>query len=634
MRRFLLLLFTPLTLIGQVKDLDSVVVTASLRAEHERETGRNIQVLRGEWLRGLPATSLDEILRYLPGVEVQQRGPQGSQADILIRGGTFQQVLILIDGVRLNDPLTGHFNGYIPIHPSEINRIEVLKGAAASIHGSDAIGGVIHVVTKTGALSGQDKRHGYSAGVEAGAMGLRNANGWWRMRADRSSLSVGVTSQNAEGPEFRGTTGFFHNHSAGIGYARTMGNDWSLSLRSAVDLRDFNAQNYYTTFRSDTAQERVRSAWQQVHLRKSGMGYQLHVDAAYKALEDVYRFRPAVAPNENRTRMFVSQAYSVLRTDKRTCLTVGVQYIRRTIRSNDRGDHMLDHAAAYLVAAHRLGGGLHVNESLRLDWDGNYGWVPVPQANASWTRSRFTLRGSVGSGIRDADFTERYNNYNKPLVTGGSVGNPGLRTERSWSYEAGADYRLHSRLKASAGVFRRSQRDLIDWTPTPYAQMPRKDNLVSGATYALATNLSSVRTGGFELDLRYEGRPDGEGRRRLMVMAGLLFLDSKAADGTPSFYISSHARALFNASVMYRVGDFDLNGSLVWKRRNAQQAAAIGADLSREYLLCNLRLRYTVRAMRGALFVQAYNLFDRRFSDLLGSQMPGRWLSAGVQFGG
>jgi iron complex outermembrane receptor protein len=634
MRLIVLLLFSPVALLGQVKDLDSIVVTASLQAQHERETGRNIQVVRGEWLRGLPATSLDEILRYLPGVEVQQRGPQGSQADILIRGGTFQQVLILIDGVRLNDPLTGHFNGYIPLHPSEIDRIEVLKGAAASIHGSDAIGGVIHVITKTGAMSGQDTRHKYSAGVETGAMGLRNVNGWWRMRTERSSLSAAVTSQNAEGPALRGTTGFFHNHSASIGYAKTLGSDWNLSLRSAVDLRDFNAQNYYTVFASDTANERVRSAWQQVHLRKNGTGYRLHVDAAYKALEDVYRFRPAVAPNENRTRMFVGQVYALLRTDRRTRLTTGLQYIRRTIRSNDRGDHALDHAAAYVVASHRLGASFHVNESLRLDWDGNYGAVLVPQANGSWTRSRLTLRGSMGSGIRDADFTERYNNYNKPLVTGGSIGNPWLRTERSWSYEAGADFRLHSRLKASAGVFRRSQRDLIDWTPTPYAQMPRKDNLATGATYALATNLSSVQTGGFEFDLRYEGKSDDPGRRRLMLMAGLLILDSKSADKMPSFYISSHARALINASVIYRVGDFDLNGSIVWKRRNVQQAAAIGADLSREYLLCNLRLRYTVKPVRGAFFLQAYNLFDRRFSDLLGSRMPGRWLSAGVQFGG
>ena len=631
--RLLLLLCMPFSLIGQVKDLDSIIITASLHAEHEKETGRNIQVVRGEWLRGLPAMSIDELLRYIPGVEVQQRGPQGSQADILIRGGTFQQVLLLIDGVRLNDPLTGHFHGYLPIHPSEIDRIEVLKGTAASIHGSDAIGGVIHVITKSAALTAQDTQHRFSAGMEAGAMGLRNANGWWRMRTAHSSLSVGATSQNAEGPALRGTTGYFHNHTVGIAYARSLHADWRLSLRSAMDLRDFNAQNYYTTFRSDTARERVQSTWQQLHLLKSADGYTLQMDVAYKALEDVYRFRPTVTPNQNRTRMMVAQAYLLLRAEKRTRLTTGLQYIRRTIRSNDRGDHTLDHAAAYLIAAHRLGGGLHVNESLRIDWDASYGWVLVPQANASWTRSRLTLRGSVGNGIRDADFTERYNNFNKPLVASGSIGNPWLRTERSWSYEAGADYRLHQRLKASIGAFRRSQQDLIDWEPTPYAQMPRRENLVSGATYALATNLSSVQTSGLEFDLQYDRSLDEQGRKRLLVMAGLLLLDSKSADKTPSFYISSHARALLNASVIYRVGDVDLNGSMVWKRRNAQQAAAIGADLPREYLLCNLRLRYAVRPMRGAVFVQAYNLFDRNFSDLLGAQMPGRWLSMGLQFG-
>ncbi|HRF24346.1 MAG TPA: TonB-dependent receptor plug domain-containing protein, partial [Chitinophagaceae bacterium] len=87
--------------------------------------------------------------RYLPGVEVQQRGPQGSQSDIVLRGGTFQQVLVIIDGIKLNDPLTGHFNSYIPINTDEIERIEILKGAASAIYGSEAVGGVINIITKT-----------------------------------------------------------------------------------------------------------------------------------------------------------------------------------------------------------------------------------------------------------------------------------------------------------------------------------------------------------------------------------------------------------------------------------------------------------------------------------------------------
>jgi Outer membrane cobalamin receptor protein len=108
--------------------LDPVTVTASITPLQASKTGRNIVVLRGEQFYQLPVHSIDELLRYIPGVEMQARGPMGSQSDLVIRGGTFQQVLVILDGIRLNDPLTGHFSSYIPIAPSEIDRIEVLKG--------------------------------------------------------------------------------------------------------------------------------------------------------------------------------------------------------------------------------------------------------------------------------------------------------------------------------------------------------------------------------------------------------------------------------------------------------------------------------------------------------------------------
>ena len=106
--------------------------------------------------------------------------------------------------------------------------------------------------------------------------------------------------------------------------------------------------------------------------------------------------------------------------------------------------------------------------------------------------NKMQLRGSAGKTIRDADFTERYNNYNKPIVTGGSIGDPDLKAERSFSYEAGADYFVTRHIKVAGTFFQRFQKRLIDYVPTPYADMPRKDNLVPGNTYALAKNISEV----------------------------------------------------------------------------------------------------------------------------------------------
>jgi vitamin B12 transporter len=87
----------------------------------------------------------------------------------------------------------------------------------------------------------------------------------------------------------------------------------------------------------------------------------------------------------------------------------------KKIRSNDRGNHDLAHGAAFVIATHKLPKNIFINESLRIDWDQSYGWVIIPQVNASWVKGNLTTRASIGKGVRDADFTERYNNYNKSL---------------------------------------------------------------------------------------------------------------------------------------------------------------------------------------------------------------------------
>lgn len=623
------LILNPFILSAQVKELDTIVVSVSLQAQQEKETGRNIITIKGSELQRLPVNGIDDILKYLPGLEVQQRGPQGSQADILIRGGTFQQVLVLIDGVRLNDPLTGHFNGYIPLHFSEIERIEVLKGAAASVHGSDAIGGVVNILTKAGTHSTQEQRNAFSGGMEVGQFGLFNMNAWWRMRTEKSSVSIGGFSQNATGEALRGTTGYFHNSSASVGISHSFNNEWKMSFRSSADIRDFNAQNYYTTFKSDTAKEKVTSFWQQLHISRNGIRRVFNFDAAYKNLEDNYRFRPGASPNENSTRLFVSQAYATFRKDKPTTLTAGLQYIYKDIRSNDRGDHSLPHAAAYMIATHRFKNDIHLNESIRLDWDGNYGTEIVPQLNFSWSPSRVTFRASVGKGIRDADFTERFNNFNKPLVTSGSIGNPDLKPERSWSYEAGMDYRIMPWLKIGGTIFQRNQRNLIDWTPTPFAQMPNQANLVPNGNYALATNLETVDTRGLELDIRMARsfRKD----QRLLFFSGLLWMNSENDKSIPSFYISSHARFLLNSILSFQTGNLDLSVNTVFKKRRQMEATAINAKISERYFLANLKIQYRIPQLKTGIFIQAYNLTDRKYSDLLGAMMPGRWFTGGFQ---
>ncbi|HMR83910.1 MAG TPA: TonB-dependent receptor plug domain-containing protein, partial [Niabella sp.] len=169
------ILITAQKINAQEQTLDPITVTSSLAEKRISETGRNITIIRGDDISKLPVHSLDELLKYIPGVEVQMRGPQGSQSDISMRGGTFQQVLVILDGLRLNDPNTGHFSAYIPITPAQIERIEVPKGASAAIYGSDAVGGVINIITKS-FRPGQKNTRALQAQVSAGEYNLVNTS--------------------------------------------------------------------------------------------------------------------------------------------------------------------------------------------------------------------------------------------------------------------------------------------------------------------------------------------------------------------------------------------------------------------------------------------------------------------------
>src|SRR5690606_4048834 len=155
-------------------ELDPVTVSASISPVPVSRTGRNVTVVSGESYSVLPVMSVDEFIKYLPGIEVQVRGPGGSQADNVLRGGTLKQVLVILDGIRINDPNTGHFSAYIPVTPSEIDRIEILKGASSALYGSDAVGGVVHIITKAFAAQQNSEIQTLSVGMKIGEYGLRN----------------------------------------------------------------------------------------------------------------------------------------------------------------------------------------------------------------------------------------------------------------------------------------------------------------------------------------------------------------------------------------------------------------------------------------------------------------------------
>ncbi|WP_414617790.1 TonB-dependent receptor plug domain-containing protein [Dyadobacter sp. 32] len=623
--------------IAQEIALDPVTITSSLIEKRASESGRNIAVIKGEYFQNLPVNSIDDLLRYVPGLEIQARGPMGSQSDIVLRGGTFQQVLVILDGLRLNDPNTGHFSSYIPITPSEIERIEVLKGASSAIYGSEAVGGVIHVISKTFAAkleadnSGDHiKRHAVNAAVTAGEYGLRNLNASGFIQRNKLAVSAGILSNNADGVQQRGAKGYFHNNTASVSAQYAISPELRVGMRSSFDHRDFAAQNFYTTFASDTANEQVKTFWNQIQVGYKKGRSAITLDGGYKYVQDQYLYNSVSIKNDSKSQLWQGLLTWQQTFTEKTSLVAGLNYQRKNIASNDRGNHTLNQLAPFVSLSQRMGAYFTVSPSIRLDYRQHLGTEAVPQVNLSFKKDNWQLRGSAGKTIRDADFTERYNNYGKKLVTGGSVGNPDLRAERSFSYEAGADWFLASNLKLSGTFFRRLQRDLIDFTTTPYANMPRKENLSPTGTFALAGNIARVNTTGFEVDLQYNKQITDQ--QFVFFNAGLTRINSESSNLTPSFYVSSHARFLTNFSAIYRLQKFSFSLNGLYKTRAGREATAIQAAVSKQYFVLNGKAEYAFLNRMLTIFAQVDNVFNTRYSDLLGAQMPGSWVMGGLRF--
>lgn len=611
-------------------ELDPITITATLTPKSISTTGRNIILIKGDQINKLPVNSVDELIRYLPGVEVQSRGPMGAQSNITIRGGTFQQVLIILDGIRLNDPLSGHFNSYIPISPAEIDRIEILKGASSAVYGTEAVGGVVHIITKTFAAQKGKQQQKLTAQATAGEYGLRNAQAGFSWQKNKTAVAGGLLQNAADGQPLRGTNGFFNLTTLSISAKHFFNDRISVAYRTAYDDRNFNAQNFYTNIITDSATERVITRWHHLNFTYLNKKHRLSFDAGAKDASDKYQFRKSAVANTNRSNNYQALAIYNYTVNQKSAVTVGAQVMERSVKSNNRGNHSITSTGLFVILQQQIGEHFHFSPSARVDWNERAGWELIPQLNLSYRYQKLQLRGSAGRSTRDADFTERFNNYQPASVAAGNrIGNPDLQAEQAFSYEAGADYFFMKELKVSAGWFQRFHNGLIDYVSTPYSNMPRQVNLVPGATYSLAKNINRVNTKGIETDIQYN--KSFSTNHSLVAAIGFVWIKSKSSDSIPSLYVSNHAKFLTNFTLQYRYKFMSIALNGLYKQRRPQTGNPAFVPVSKDYFLMNARLEGHFMENKLGLFVQADNVFNRRYSDILGTVMPNRWLMGGVR---
>lgn len=545
----------------------------------------------------------------------------------------------MVDGVRVNDPLTGHFNGYVPVVLAEIDRIEITKGTASSIYGADAVGGVINFITKSEPTNSDLN---VLANVKAGSYGYQGSDVSVLGKANKWRFSVGVKTQKSDGehytnpnygvvgsaPETKNTWFETSTYAASLG--RDLGENWKVNLRSSYDQRSFAAQYFYTASVYDESVENTSIFFNDLKFSGKHGRFTTDIDLAYRVSTDEFIFNPLFAKNDHETTFGLFQFNQTFKMNEKHSFVYGTQVDTRSIESSDRGNHENFHFGVYGQWISRLAKNLTSTLSLRGDYDDNYDFEVSPQLNISYIYDKFVFRGGVGRGIRAADYTERFVSNNlETLVPGRNLGNPDLKAETSWSYEAGVDYYVAEGFKVIATGFYRASDNLIDYVPTLGSDIKNVNViLVPEGEYFYTQNLTVVNTAGLELELWY-AKSFGQ-NSKINCNLGYTFLDSQNPDGEVSKYVSSHANHLFNGNIVYSYSKLDIGFTGLFKDRKGDYSDAIGVELTPQYFVANANIGYRILEDRLKFKAEVLNLGDEQYSDILGARMPGRWYMLGV----
>ncbi|GMV21904.1 MAG: hypothetical protein AMXMBFR57_18530 [Acidimicrobiia bacterium] len=558
-----------------------VVVTATATPVPASTVGRTVISFSRAELEQLGLSSLIDGLRLLPGVDVKARGSHQVQTDFSLRGATFGQTLVLLDGVRLNNAQSGHHNGEMPASLASVDRIEIVMGPGSAVHGADALGGTIQVITRrdrhqTGELTFGDFR---TASVQASVSGRWLPAQWtvtgWGSRSD----------------------GFMFDRDWALGGGALRA---PLSSRVTIDVRHqrraFGANGFYGNSPSKEWTDGTVASVQTSLL--SDDVWHVQARGAYRNHGDRFRWdinRPGFAENTHRTQAADVDATAGRTLGRQTRVTLGAGGGGDWIDSSNLGARTLSRAYGFVEVLATPTSTLSLQSALRVDRYSTFGTAWSPSLSASLQLSpAVRLRASGARAFRVPTYTERY--YSDPA----HLARPDLQPERGWSLDGGVDV-VSGRWTVSASPFVRWDEDVIDWTRQ------------STADRWMTTNVRDVTTRGVE------GAVTGRWSRAL-VRAHVSWLDVDAPALTVlSKYVLDYAPRSGGLSVSVPVGaGWQVAANVEGRDRvDGQQYALVGA-------------RVTRTVGRVQVFAEGNNLLDERYREIAGVPMPGRWLTAGI----
>jgi vitamin B12 transporter len=576
--------------------LNEVPVYANRIQTGFNETSAHVMVIHAAQLQHTPVISVADALHYYAGIDVRQRGANGVQADAGIRGSTFDQVLILINGIKISDMQTGHHSMNLPIDMDNVERIEILKGPAARVFGQNAFAGAINIITK----------NPEETFVKLQAVAGENGLGGGRLSASLYENGVGhylsASRDFSDGYKYN-TNYVISNYFYQAGWRGKAG---SYSLLAGLTDRSFGANGFYASTAYQDQYESVQTSLTALSLQTNPRAH-IRVDHRLywrRNLDDyIFNKNNPSAYRNLHTNNTLGYEVNASFNSKAGITGVGVDVNHLKLTSNNLGDHNRTVASVFLE--HRfelLNDKIDITPGVQLNYYSDFGTNLFPGVDIGFMlTSKLKTYVSSGYTYRVPSYTDLY--YSDPA----NVGNPDLQPEYAVSYEAGLKVLNVAGLTAQASYFVRNGNRIIDWTKENDADPWRPDNLIGVDMHGVDINISYAFPG---IDFLHR------------LEAGYTYIEAeKQQDAAFSRYALEHLNHQVVGSLMLKFGKQVFAG---YYFRFVDRA---GMD---DYMLSDLRLNWSNASWM--VFADVTNIFNQTYQETNLVVMPGRWAKLGVSY--
>ncbi|MEN8194335.1 MAG: TonB-dependent receptor [Bacteroidota bacterium] len=601
MKKTLLFILLTYTLIySQTHDtlqhkLKDVVVESLHQPILFSDVNRSIDIVDSTKLSSSSVVSPQEILNYLGSVELNKRGQNGVQADVGIRGGSFEQTLIMLDGIKIIDPQTGHHNLSLPVSLSNLDRVEIVKGGSSSIHGANAFSGVVNFRTK------RNNKNSLDASLEGGEYGLFSGSLFGSYNL--GNLSNNFTFEKSRSDGYRENTEYdITNISYG---AALTGKNSLIDFYLGYSDKDFGANSFYTNMFPLQA-EHTKTTFAKLSAEFGTDSFNYSIKGYWRNNDDEFlldKTDPDFYKNNHLTNIFGGELNLYL-TSFLGKTNIGGEFVYDKIESSNLGGHNRDRKGIYIEHHFKKFSNLSFAVSGFIYNYSSIGWKMWPALVLGYKITEsLKLFTNIGKGFRIPTYTELF--YNDRITKS----NPNLTYEETLNYELGMNY-ISSMVNFSTSIFRREGNNLIDWVRTseddPWEAMNITSLNTNGVEFSVSTNLQKLLIGQPFNFVRFQ----------------YAYLNSNKIE---SEFESKYLLKYLKHQTILTIGHaffakINFNWFLRYEDRiNVNDHFIADVKVDRSFSNFNI-------------YVKATNIFNTPYYDIAGVILPGRWIVGGIKF--